>query len=93
MTKGGQAREDIVHLPKASWTNKRICMGKSCWLASLALQQLFPIQILLTFPTFKLLPNIMFQCYRPQTWQFYLVFPALSISGIREVPGITFKGG
>ena len=49
-------------------------MGKSCWIASLAIQQLFPIQIFLTFPIFKLLPNFIFQCYRPQTWQFYLVF-------------------
>ena len=42
---------------------------------------------------FKLLPNFIFQCYRRQTWQFYLFFPALSISGIQKVPGITFKGG
>ena len=44
----------------------------------LALQQRFPIQIFLPFPRFKLLPNFIFQCYRPQTWQFYLVCPALS---------------
>ena len=31
----------------------------------LALQQLFPIQIHLTFPTFKLLSYFIFQCYRP----------------------------
>ena len=47
----------------------------------------FPIQILLPFPIFKLLPNFIFQCYRPQTWQFYLVFPALFISGTHKVPG------
>ena len=34
---------------------KRICMGKGCWIASLAIQQLFPIQILLVFLRFKLL--------------------------------------
>ena len=27
----------------------------------------------------------MFQCYRPQAWQLYLFFPALSISGIHQV--------
>ena len=67
-------------------------MGKSCWLASLASQQLFPIQILLPFPIFKLLPNLIFQCYRPQTWQFYLVIPALFISGTQKVPGLKFNG-
>ena len=68
-------------------------MGKSCWIASLALQQPFPIQILLIFLRFKLLPNFIFQCYRHQTWQFYLFFPALFISGIHKVSGIKFKGG
>ena len=29
----------------------------------------------------------------PQTWGFYLFFPALSISAIHEVLGIKFKGG
>ena len=72
---------------------KRICMGKSCWLASLAHQQLFPIQIFLPFPIFKLLPNFIFQCYRPQAWQFYLVFPALFISGTHKVPGLKSNGG
>ena len=62
-------------------------MGESCWIASLAIQQLFPIQILLPFPIFKLPPNFISQCYRPQTWQFYLFFPALSVSSIREVLG------
>ena len=57
------------------------------------MQQLFPIQILLPFPIFKLPPNFIFQCYRPQTWQFYLFFPALSVSSIQKVPGIKFKGG
>ena len=36
---------------------KRICIGKSCWMARLALQQLFPIQILLVFQRFELLQN------------------------------------
>ena len=40
----------------------------------------------------ELLPNFIFQCYRPQTWQFYLFFPALSISSICKVPSIIFKG-
>ena len=71
---------------------KGIYMGKSCWTARLAIQQHFPIQILLVFLRFKLLP-IIFHCYRPQTWQFYLFFPALSVSSIHEVLGIKFKGG
>ena len=37
--------------------------------SSLALQQLFPIQILLIFLRFEPPPNFLFQCYRPQTWQ------------------------
>ena len=36
-------------------------MGKSCWMASLAIKQLFCIQILLIFLSFKLLPNFIFQ--------------------------------
>ena len=43
-------------------------MGKSCWRASLAIQLLFPIQILLILPGIKELPNFIFQCYRHQTW-------------------------
>ena len=62
-------------------------MRRSCWRARLALQQLFPIQNLLQFPIFNPLPNFIFECYRPQTWQFYLFFPALFISGIHKVPG------
>ena len=68
-------------------------MGKSCWKTRLALQQLFPIQILLIILRIKLLPNFIFQCYRPQTRQLYLFFPALFISGIHKVSGIKFKGG
>ena len=72
-------------------------MGKSCWLASLinniANQQLFPIQIFIPFPIFKLLPNFILQCYRPQTWQFYLVFPALVNSGTHKVPDLKSNGG
>ena len=48
------------------------------WTASLALQQLFPIQILLIFLRFELLPNFIFHCYRPQTWQSTYFFPAFS---------------
>ena len=59
----------------------------------LAIQQDFLIQILLVFLRFELLPNFIFQCYRPQTWQLYLFFLALSISAIHEVLGIKFKGG
>ena len=34
------------------------------------------------------------QCNRHQTWQFYLFFPALVISGTHKVPGIKiYKGG
>ena len=53
----------------------------------------FPIQILLIFLRFEMPPNFTFQCYRPQTWQFYLFFPTLSISSIHKVSSITFKGG
>ena len=63
------------------------------WIASLALQQLFPIQILLIFLRFELPPNFIFQCYRPPTRQFYLCFPALSISVIHKVPSITLRMG
>ena len=63
-------------------------MGKRCWMASLAKQQLFPIQILKIFPRLELLQHFIFECYRPQTWQFYLSFP-----GIHKVPGLQFKGG
>ena len=60
-------------------------------MASLAIQQLFPMQILLPFPRFKL--AFIFQCYRSQTWySSNYFFPALSISGTHKVPGIKFKG-
>ena len=68
-------------------------MGNCCWIASLATQHICPIHILLPFPIFKLPPNSIFQCYRLQTWQFYLFFPARSVSSIQKVPGIKFKGG
>ena len=68
-------------------------MGKSCWIARLAIQQHFPIQILLAFLRFILLPNLIFQCYRHQTWQSYLFCPALSVSSVHEVLGIKSKGG
>ena len=62
------------------------------WMATLAVQQLFPIQILLIFLRFELPPKFIFQCYRPQTWQLYLFFTALSISSIHKVPSIKLKG-
>ena len=62
-------------------------------MGKVATQQHFPIQILLVVLRFKLPPNFIFQCYRPHTWQFYLVFPALSVSSIDKVLGIKFKGG
>ena len=52
--------------------------------ARFALQQLFPIQILLILLRFKLLPNFIFQWYRPQTWQLYLVFLLLSFLVLRK---------
>ena len=64
--------------------------GKSCGMASLAIRQLFPIhcvQIVLIFLRFERLQNFIFECYRPQTWQFYLFFPALFISGIHSARG------
>ena len=66
---------------------QEFCLGKSCWIARIAIEQLYPILRI------NLLPNFIFQCYRPQTWHFYLFFPALSISGIHKVLGIKFKGG
>ena len=60
---------------------------------SLPIQQGFPIHILLLFLRFELLQNFIFECYRPQTWQFYLFYPALFISGIHKVSGLKFKGG
>ena len=42
-------------------------VGKPCSPAT------FSIQILLIFLRFELPPNFIFQCYIPQTWQFYLV--------------------
>ena len=54
---------------------------------------IFSIQILSIFLWyFQLLPNFIFQWYRPQTFQFYL-FPALFISGIHKVPGIKLRVG
>ena len=41
----------------------------------------------------KLSPNFIFQSYRPQTWQSYLFFPVLSVSGIHQVLGIKFRVG
>ena len=50
---------------------------------------IFPIQILLIFLRFELAPNFIFEFYIPmlqtQTWQFYLFFPALSISSKFQV--------
>ena len=48
-------------------------MGKSCWLASLANQQLFPIQIFLPFPIFFLAPTAAFGS-QPQTHNFLFLF-------------------
>ena len=53
-------------------------------LASLALQQIFAIQIPLIFLRFELPPNFIFQLQRPQTQQFLLI---LSCS-INKVPSI-----
>ena len=61
-------------------------MGKSC-----CMPRLFPIQLLLIFLRFKLLPNVIFHCYRPQTWQFYIVLPALFISGIHKVTRLNLR--
>ena len=49
-------------------------MGQSCWMASLGIQHLFPIQILLIFLRFELLPNFIFECYTPHTLQFLHIF-------------------
>ena len=64
-------------------------MGKSCWMARVVTFS----HIFLPFAIFKLLLNFIFQCYRLQTWQFYLVFPALFISGTHKMLGLKFNGG
>ena len=58
-------------------------MGKSCWRARLVISNFFLYKSYYHF----LLANFIFQWYRPQTWQFYLFFPALFISGIHKVSG------
>ena len=68
-------------------------MGKICWIPRLAIQQHLPIQILSVFLRFKLPPNVIFQCYRPQTWQFYfffLLFPFLVLN-LRVVDHVTLS--
>ena len=74
------------------WKWQEDLYGKKLLEARLALQQHFPIQILLVFLRFKLLPNFIFQCYRLQTWQFYLLFSALSISAIYKVLNLRVVG-
>ena len=59
-------------------------MGKSCWMA----RTFFPYK-----SSYHFRYLYCFQCYRPQTWQFYLVFPALFISGTHKVPGLKFNSG
>ena len=53
-------------------------MGKSCWMASLVIKQLFCIQILLIFLSFKLLPNFIFQYIT--TDHFFLLFSFLVLT-------------
>ena len=69
-------------------------MGKSCWIARLAMQQLFPIQILLVFLRFLKTAT---KCYIPMllisNLVVLLIFPARSFSDFHKVPGIEFKGG
>ena len=62
---------------------------------SLALQQLFPIQILLTFLTFELPRNLIHANATDLklSSSTYIFFPALSISSIHKVPTIKSKGG
>ena len=56
------------------WEHFQITKLNRVYMGSLALQPPFPIQILLIFLRFELPPNFTFQCYRPQTWQFYFFF-------------------
>ena len=83
-TKCGRNRRDFnfckisrqnctVFLPPATVL---VMAWRSCFPAT------FPIQILLIFLRLKLRENVVFQCYKSQTWQLYLFFPALFISGI-----------
>ena len=46
-----------------------------------------------TYQTLEAIAAAIFQCYRPQTWQFYLVFPALFISGTHKVLGLKLRVG
>ena len=45
----------------------------------------FHTNLLIIFLRFELPPNCILQCYRPQTWQFYLLIAALFISSIHKV--------
>ena len=54
-------------------------MGKCCWRAC------HPVTFSHTNSlALKLLSHFIFQCYRPQTWQFYFFFFALSFSVASE---------
>ena len=48
--------------------NKRICMRISCWIARPV--TFFHTNALAISDILKVLPSFIFQCYRPQTWQF-----------------------
>ena len=66
-------------------------MGKSCWIARLALQQLFPIQILLDLNCYQLLySNDTDLKYSTFTY-FFLLFSFLTLTCKRPIPYLLVK--
>ena len=67
---------------------------KGCWIARLTIHQLFPIQILLPFPIFLYCCQILYSNSTDlKLGSFYLFLPALFISGIHKVPGLSLRVG
>ena len=64
-------------------------MGKSCWMARLALQQHFPTQILLVFLSIKIATKFYIPMLQTSNLAVLLIlFPALSVFSIHNVLGI-----
>ena len=82
-------------LKKTALSSKLVLLRGEVHVASVAIQQLFPMQILLPFLMFKLLPNVIFlrKATDLKLGSSTYFFPALFISGIHKVPSLKFKGG
>ena len=71
----------------------KIIWKTSKWMAMLAIQQLFPIQIFVTLQDLTCNQTLCFNATDLKlNWQFYILFPALSISGI-QIPNSKSKVG